>query len=209
LKVLVACEFSGIVRDAFIRQGFDALSCDLLSTESEMGPHVTSDVLEIIHEDDWDCMLAFPPCTYLCNSGVRWLYKDGKQLNGRDEKRWHEMKQAAKFFNALLNAPIPHIAIENPVQHSHAGLPDFTQSIQPWQFGHGEVKRTCLWLKNLPLLVPTNVVDGRTPRVHHEPPSADRWKKRSITYPGIAEAMATQWGSYLKEKENGSVFRLV
>lgn len=199
ISVLVACEFSGTVRDEFIRQGFDAYSCDLLPTESSFGPHYEMDITRILN-DDWDCMIAFPPCTYICNSGVRWLYKGGRADNGLDPDRWFQMGKAVSFFEMLLNAPIPHIAVENPVPHGHAGLPDFNQSVQPWMFGHGEVKRTCFWLKDLPELAPTNVVNGRTPRVHHEAPAIDRWKKRSITYPGIAEAMAQQWGNYLKEK---------
>jgi len=197
MRVLIGCEFSGIVRDAFIRQGFDAISCDLLPSESDFGPHIQGDILGIL-ADGWKAAVFFPPCTFLCNSGVRWLYKGGKQANGKDWDRWIDMEEGAKFFDALLNAPIPHVAVENPVQHGYAGLPEFTQSVQPWQFGHGEVKRTCLWLRNLPELRSTNIVNGRHPRVHRESPGADRWRKRSITYPGIAEAMALQWGNYLK-----------
>jgi len=187
MKVLVACEFSGVVRDAFSALGHDAWSCDLLPTDSP-GNHIRGDVIEFIG-DGWDLMIAHPPCTYLSNSGVRWLYEQ--------YGRWEKMREGAEFFKALLNAPIPRIAVENPVMHKYAveviGRRQ-DQTVQPWQFGHGETKRTCLWLKGLPHLVPTNVVDGREARVHMMPPSEDRWKLRSITYPGIAEAMASQWG---------------
>lgn len=199
LRVLIGCEFSGAVRDAFLRNGIKAMSCDLLPSDSDMGPHYEGDIAHILN-DGWDCAIFFPPCTYVCNSGVRWLYKHGRKENGIDPIRWMEMGKAVAFFRLLMDAPIPHIAIENPVPHGHADLPDFTQSVQPWQFGHGEVKRTCFWLKNLPKLRSTCIVYGRKPRVHHESPSEDRWKRRSITYPGIADAMAEQWGNYLKEK---------
>lgn len=193
-RVLVACEFSGIVRDAFAAVGCDAWSCDLLPTERP-GPHYQADALFVSRERPWDLLIAHPPCTYLCNSGVRWLY--GGKGKVQDPERWRLMHNATVFFRALLNAPIPRVAVENPVPHSHAGLPKFTQSIQPWQFGHGEVKRTCLWLRGLPPLVPANIVTGREPRVHHASPSADRWKERSRTYHGIAAAMAAQWAPLL------------
>jgi len=183
----VACEFSGTVRDAFIRAGHKAMSCDLLPTESP-GPHYEGDVFDIL-EDGWDLMVAHPPCTYLANSGVRWLYRDGK--------RWQELIEGAAFFRRLLEAPIPRIAIENPVIHRWARLivgRKPCQTLQPWQFGHGETKAVCLWLKGLPPLEPTNVVSGRTPRVHYASPGPDRWKERSRFYRGIAEAMADQWG---------------
>lgn len=181
MKVLVACEFSGTVRDAFIQHGHDAMSCDLLPTEKP-GPHHIGDVREILG-DGWDLMIAHPPCTHLAVSGARW-FKD-KQI---------EQREALQFVRILLDAPIPQIALENPVSviSSHVRKPD--QIIQPWQFGHGETKATCLWLKNLPPLAPTQVVDGREARVHRLPPSQDRWKLRSYTYPGIAAAMAEQWG---------------
>jgi hypothetical protein len=189
VKVLVACEFSGKVRDAFIANGHEAISCDLLPSESP-GPHIQGDVLDII-EEGWDLMIAHPPCTYLCNSGVSWLYKR--------EGRWEEMEKGAKFFKHLLQAPIPMIAIENPIMHKHAvkiiGRRQ-DQVIQPWQFGHGETKATCLWLKNLPTLLPAKIVSGREQRLHKLPPSKDRWKLRSETYQGIADAMALQWGSW-------------
>lgn len=199
LNILIGCEFSGIVRDEFIRRGFNAISCDLLPSESDFGPHIQDDLIAVMNRTRWDVLIAFPECTYMCNSGVRWLYKGGKAENGIDPQRWMKLGAASAFFHALLNANIRHIAIENPVPHKYAELPPFTQSIQPWQFGHGEVKRTCFWLKRLPKLEPTNTVLGRKPRVHFASPSPDRWRERSRTLPGIAEAMASQWGAYLKE----------
>ena len=184
MKVLIACEFSGIVRDAFAKLGHDVLSCDLLPTEKP-GKHYQGDVMEILNEK-WDLMIAHPPCTYLCNSGVRWLYSQ--------PGRWLKMEDARKFFMLLYTANIPKICVENPIPHRHAKLPSYTQIIQPYMFGHGETKATCLWLKNLPLLMPTNEVKGRKARVHYEPPGIDRWKNRSRTYTGIAKAMAEQWG---------------
>lgn len=181
MRVLVACEFSGTVRDAFIKRGHDAMSCDLLPTESP-GPHYTGDVLDIL-DDGWDLMIAHPPCTHLAVSGARWFYR-----------KQEEQREALEFVRLLLEAPIPRIALENPVSIISSRIRKPDQTIQPWQFGHGEVKRTCLWLKNLPLLVPTDVVDGREARVWRMGPSENRWKERSITYPGIAEAMADQWG---------------
>ena len=187
MRVLVACEFSGIVRDAFIAQGHDAVSCDLLPTDTS-GPHMQGDVLAIL-KDDWDMMIAFPPCTYIANSGVSWLY--------RKEGRWDLMRKGAMFFRRLLNANIPKICIENPIMHKYAveiiGRRQ-NQVIQPWMFGHGETKATCLWLKNLPKLEPTDIVEGREQRLHRLAPSPGRAKERSITYSGIAKAMAEQWG---------------
>lgn len=187
LKILVACEFSGVVRDAFIRRGHDAISCDLLPSDRP-GAHIQGDVLEVLN-DGWDMMIAHPPCTYLANSGVSWFYKD--------PDRWRELWHGAYFFKALLNAGIEKIAVENPIMHKYAvniiGRRQ-DQVIQPWMFGQGETKATCLWLKNLPLLKPTNIVEGREQRLHRLPPSQDRAKLRSITYPGVAEAMAEQWG---------------
>lgn len=179
--MLVACEFSGVVRDAFGSLGHEAVSCDLLPTERP-GPHVQDDVLALLQED-WDLMIAHPPCTHLAVSGARWFAD--KQV---------EQAAALEFVRVLLNAPIPRIALENPVSIISSRIRKPDQTIQPWQFGHGEVKRTCLWLKGLPLLVPTAVVDGREARVHREPPGPDRWKKRSRTFQGIADAMAKQWG---------------
>ena len=201
MKVLVACEYSGVVRDAFIDRGHDAVSCDLLPTE-KAGPHCEDDVLEYIrqsHGFGWDLMIAHPPCTYLSNSGVKHLYKGGNKANGIDVHRMASMVDAARFFKKLWDADIPRIAVENPIMHGYGkeliGTRQ-TQVIQPWQFGHGEIKATCLWLKNLPPLAPTNVVDGREARVHKLPPSADRWKLRSTTLTGIASAMAEQWGGF-------------
>lgn len=182
MRVLVACEYSGKVRDAFIAAGHDAVSCDLLQTDKP-GPHYQGDVRDIL-ENGWDLMVAHPPCTHLAVSGARW-FKD-KQA---------EQSDALDFVRLLLNAPIFRIALENPVSIISSRIRKPDQIIQPWQYGHGETKATCLWLKNLPALVPTNIVDGRDARIHKMPPSADRWKLRSETYQGIAEAMAKQWGS--------------
>lgn len=183
MKVLVACEYSGRVRDAFIRGGADAMSCDLLPTEVP-GPHYQGDVRDVL-DYPWDLMIAHPPCTDLSVSGAR--HFSAKRMDGRQQA-------GASFFMMLAKADIPRIAIENPVcvMSSLWRKPD--QIIQPWQFGHGETKATCLWLKGLPKLTPTNIVDGREPRIHKMPPSADRWKLRSETYQGIAQAMADQWG---------------
>lgn len=190
----MACEFSGIVRDAFIAAGHDAVSCDLLPSERP-GPHIQADIINVLmyDADRFDAMVAHPPCRLLCNSGVRWLY-GGKGVV-RDDERWAEMEEAARFFFLLLSAPIPRVAVENPIMHRHAGIEKPTQIIQPWQYGHPETKATGLWLRNLPALQPTDVVDGRTPRVHHASPGPDRWKERSRTLPGIAKAMAEQWGN--------------
>lgn len=189
-RMVVLCEFSGVVREAFAKLGWDAWSVDLLPTEIP-GQHIQGDALEVLGEG-WDLAICHPPCQYLANSGARWLYIDGD----RNEARWALMAYAAEFFNALLNAPINHIAVENPIQHKHARqliTTPYTQIIQPYMFGHGESKATCLWLKNLPKLQPTNQVEGRVGRVHHEAPSVDRWKNRSRTLQGIGDAMASQW----------------
>ena len=187
MKVLVACEFSGVVRDAFLEAGHDAVSCDLLPTESP-GPHVQGDVRPLLRKA-WDLVVAHPPCTYLANSGVRWLYAGGGM------ERHQRMMDAASFFEeCLYEANAPRVAVENPVIHKHAKLPKWTQTLQPWQFGHGEVKRVCLWLRGLPPLEPTDIVEGREARVHRMPPSPDRAKERSRFFPGIARAMAAQWG---------------
>jgi len=182
MKVLVACEFSGVVRDAFIARGHDAWSCDLLATESP-GPHYETDVLNVLNAG-WDLMIAHPPCTHLAVSGARW-FKD-KQV---------EQAAALDFVRVLLNAPVDRIALENPISVISSRIRKPDQIVQPWQFGHGETKATCLWLKNLPKLTPTHIVSGREARVHKLPPSADRWKLRSVTYKGLAEAMADQWGT--------------
>ena len=184
MNVLVACEFSGVVRDAFRRRGHNAWSCDLLPCERGSAHHIQCDVLSALG-DGWDMMIAHPPCTHLCVSGARW-FKDKVQ----------EQADAIRFVEMLWDAPIPHICIENPVgvlpRLSNIGKA--TQYIQPWQYGHGETKKTGLWLKGLPKLTPTNVVDGREGRIWRLPPGPDRWKLRSITFQGIADAMAEQWG---------------
>ena len=181
MRVLIACEFSGTVRNAFIAKGHNAVSCDLLPTEKP-GPHIQGDVLAVL-EDGWDLMIAHPPCTHLAVSGARW-FKD-KQV----EQAW-----ALEFVDALFTAPIERIALENPISIISSRIRKPDQIIQPWQFGHGETKATCLWLKNLPKLTPTNIVEGREAKIHRMPPSANRWKLRSMTYQGIADAMADQWG---------------
>lgn len=197
MKVLIACEFSGIVRDAFAARGHDAWSCDLLPTETESNRHIRGDVREILHYG-WDLlMVAHPPCTRLCNSGVRWLSKPPPGRTVDDMHR--ELRDGAALFSDCWNAPIERICVENPVMHKHAkalivNYREFSQSIQPWQFGHGEVKRTCFWLKNLPPLKPTNIVEGRTAKVHRMSPGPNRQKERSRFFTGIAQAMAEQWG---------------
>lgn len=183
MNILVACEYSGKVRDAFIAAGHKATSCDLLPSDAP-GPHYQGDVFDIIN-DGWDMLIAFPPCTDLCASGARWFKE--KRKDGRQQR-------AIKFARDLMYAPIYRIAIENPIGVLSTEIRKPDQIIQPWQFGHGETKATCLWLKNLPKLTPTNIVEGREARVHMMPPGPDRWKKRSETYSGIAVAMAQQWG---------------
>lgn len=203
LRVLIACEFSGTVRRAFADRGHDAWSCDLLPAEDRSNKHIVGDARDILN-DGWDLlMVAHPPCTRLCNSGVRWLSSPppGRTL----EEMWAELDDAADLFSAFWNAPIERICIENPVMHRHAkarirNFEDFAQTVQPWQFGHGETKRTCFWLKNLPPLQPTNVVDGREQRVHRMSPGPDRWKERSRFFPGIAAAMADQWGGLVESE---------
>jgi site-specific DNA-cytosine methylase len=181
MRILIACEYSGRVRDAFRAMGHDAWSCDLLDTEVQ-GAHYRCSVFDVLPEG-WDMLIAFPPCTNLCVSGARW-FKDKQP----------EQQEAIKFFMALAGAPVERIAIENPIgiMSTHYRKPD--QIIQPWQFGHGETKATCLWLKGLPRLTPTNIVEGREARVHRMPPGENRWKERSRTFQGIADAMAAQWG---------------
>lgn len=182
MRILIACEFSGVVRRAFRNKGHDAYSCDLLDSEDNSPYHIRCDVLSII-DDGWDMMIAHPPCTHLAVSGARW-FKD----------KVEEQREAVNFFYAFVLNKIEKVCIENPVgiMSSIYRKPD--QIIQPWQFGHGETKATCLWLKGLPKLVPTNIVEGREARIHKMPPSKDRWKERSRTYEGIANAMANQWG---------------
>ena len=182
MRVLVACEYSGRVRKAFRARGHDAWSCDLLESEDNSPFHLQGDVLPLLTQG-WDLMIAHPPCTHLAVSGARW-FKDKQE----------EQAAALDFFRKLLDAPIPRVAIENPVSivSSRIRKPDFT--IQPWQFGHGEVKRTCFWTRSLPPLVPTNIVEGREAKVHKMSPGPNRWKERSRTYQGVADAMAAQWG---------------
>ena len=180
-RVLVACEFSGTVRDAFAATGWDAWSCDLLPSERP-GKHFHGDVREVLGAG-WDMMIAHPPCTHLAVSGARWF-----------REKAHEQADALDFVRLLLGAPIPRIALENPVSVISSKIRKPAQVIQPWQYGHGETKATCLWLKGLPKLRPTNIVEGREARVHRMPPGPDRWKERSRTFQGVADAMAKQWG---------------
>ena len=190
MRVLVACEYSGRVRDAFLRRGHEAMSCDLLPTEVP-GPHYEGPVEDVLH-DGWDLMIAHPPCTHLAVSGSRHFPRkvaDGSQ------------KAALSFVRLLMRAPIDRWCIENPVSVISSAIRPPDQIIQPWEFGHGEVKATCLWLKNLPRLKATNCVEGREERVHLMPPGPDRWKERSRTFEGVAEAMGEQWGG----RELGSV----
>lgn len=195
MKVLVACEYSGVVRDAFRAKGHDAMSCDLLPTDST-GPHYQGDIFDIV-DNGWDLMIAHPPCTYLTNSANSHLVTDGE--------RWKQLVDGACFFRELLNVPIPKICVENPIMNGYAKKivgQSQAQVIQPWMFGHKEQKATCLWLKGLPLLEETDNVkdemmklpDKERQRLHYLPPSTDRWKIRSTTYQGIADAMASQWG---------------
>lgn len=203
-RVLVACEFSGTVRDAFLAAGFDAWSCDLLPAERGSNRHIVGDVRDLLGLG-WELLIvAHPPCTRLCNSGVRWLTRAPP---GRDlADMWRELDEAAELFSDCWTAPIPHVAVENPIMHHHAkaritAYAPPTQTVQPWQFGHGETKRTCLWLRDLPPLTPTDVVAGRVARVHRMPQTAQRWRERSRFFPGIAAAMADQWGGVLRQDE--------
>lgn len=201
LKVLIACEFSGIVRDAFRKLGHEAWSCDLLGPDElpdefqkQAYPnyHLEGDIRELIDVFgwQWDLMIAHPPCTHLAVSGARW-FKD----------KLPEQRESLEFVRWLMARPIPHIAIENPVSIISSRIRKPDQIIQPWQFGHGETKATCLWLKNLPPLVPTRIVNGREPKVHRMAPSPTRWLERSRTYAGIAEAMASQWGDFVEREK--------
>ena len=191
MRVLIACEFSGIVRRAFRARGHEAWSCDLLPADDRSDFHIQGDARDILN-DGWDLlMVAHPPCTRLCNSGVRWL---------AERNLWADLREAAALFSAFWNAPIERVCVENPVMHGHAkklivNYQEPAQTVQPWQFGHGETKRTCFWLRNLPKLKPTQIVDGREQRVHRMPPGPNRWRERSRFFPGIADAMADQWGA--------------
>jgi len=196
MRVLVACEYSGRVRDAFIALGHDAMSCDILPSDAP-GPHYQGDVRDVL-DDGWDLMIAHPPCTYLCSSGLHW----NNRVSGRDE----QTREALDFVKLLLSAPIRHIALENPIGCISTNVRKPDQTIQPWQFGHDASKATCLWLKDLPLLTPTTTIEPRLVNGNKRwgnqtdsgqnklSPSADRWKLRSTTYQGIADAMASQWG---------------
>lgn len=188
MRVLVACEYSGRVREAFRARGHDAWSCDLLEAEDGSPFHYQADVFLVLNQTkQWDLLVAHPPCTHLSVSGAK--HFEAKRADGRQQ-------EAIDFFLRIAGMPIPRIAIENPVCIMSSVWREPDQIIQPWQFGHGETKATCLWLKGLPPLKPTNIVAGREPRVHMMPPGPDRWKERSRTFEGIAEAMAAQWSNY-------------
>jgi len=188
MNVLIACEYSATVRDAFRSKGHNAWSCDILPSEGDRRWHHEGDVIEFLNHThmNWDLMIAHPPCTDLAVSGARHFAE--KIADGRQQR-------ALEFVQALLHAPIPRIALENPISVISSKIRKPDQIIQPWQFGHGETKATCLWLKGLPKLVPTNIVEGRSDRIHKMPPGPNRWKERSRTYQGIADAMAEQWGN--------------
>jgi hypothetical protein len=209
MKILVACEYSGVVREAFRQRGHDAWSCDILPAEDGSKFHFQEDCLKLLNRT-WDLLIGHPPCTYLCNSGVKHLWKDAKRpypgavltFDTANLVRWNLMEDAQQFFLKLWTAPIKKIALENPVPHGHAVLPPYTQTIQPYQFGHMETKRTCLWLTNLPPLQDTNNVKAATmalpyaqrAKIHYASPGKNRSSERSRTYQGIADAMASQWG---------------
>ena len=193
MRVLIACEFSGVVTNAFRLKGHEAWSCDILPTDSNPDWHIQGDVLKQL-DKNWDMMIAHPPCTYLCNSGVSWLHKD--------ESRWIELEKASEFFKTLLEYDIPKICVENPIPHKYGKLPKYSQIVQPYEYGHPERKATCLWLKNLPKLKPTNNVKDemlKLPKTQQQRkfyvPIKDRAKNRSITFEGIAKAMVEQWGN--------------
>ena len=193
MRVLIACEFSGVVTNAFRLKGHEAWSCDILPTDSNPDWHIQGDVLKQL-DKNWDMMIAHPPCTYLCNSGVSWLHKD--------ESRWIELEKASEFFKTLLEYDIPKICVENPIPHKYGKLPKYSQIVQPYEYGHPERKATCLWLKNLPKLKPTNNVKDemlKLPKTQQQRtfyvPIKDRAKNRSITFEGIAQAMVEQWGN--------------
>lgn len=187
MKVLIACEYSGTVRDSFKALGHDAMSCDLLPTEKP-GNHYEGNIFDVLYKG-WDLFIAHPPCTHLAVSGARHFAV--KKASGVQD-------EALDFVRTLLDAPIKHIALENPVSIISTRIRKPEQIIQPWMFGHGETKATCLWLKNLPPLMPTDIVEGREARIHKMAPSPDRWKERSRTFPGIAKAMASQWSTYIE-----------
>ena len=198
-RVLIACEYSGVERDAFIAAGHDAMSCDILPTDTP-GPHYQGDIRDLLGER-WDLVIAHPPCTYLSNSGVRWLHTD--------PSRWAKLDDGAEFFALMFDFDTPRLCVENPIQHRYAierhGKGKPTQTVQPWQFGHPETKRTGYWLRGLPKLVETDNVKAQfdalpvreRARIHYASPGPDRWKLRSTSYSGIAQAMADQWGPLL------------
>jgi hypothetical protein len=215
VRILIACETSGASRRAFAELGHDVTSVDVLPSDDYVDcawqtfgrgrmRHEIADVRPYLAQP-WDLVLAHPPCTYLANSGVRWLYQGGKanaDASNLDHDRWDAMTDGVDLFAACYGANAPRVAVENPIMHGHAraylasrGVDGPTQIIQPWQFGHGETKATGLWLRGLPALAPTDIVDGRVARIHRLPPTADRWKLRSKTFDGIARAMAAQWGN--------------
>lgn len=222
MRVLVACERSGVIRRAFRALGHDAWSCDLEPPDDGSPYHIMEDAIKAAYGPPpfnslhgfaawskgkfvtWDLLIGHPECTYLANSGAKHLYADMKAENGPNPDRWARMGAAAAFFLALWNAPVERIALENPIMLGHPrrlfGISDPTQIIQPFQYGHGETKATCLWLKNLPPLVPTNIVEGREQRVFRMAPGPNRKRDRSRTYEGIAEAMAGQWGSLTEQQ---------
>ena len=195
MKALIACEESQTVCKAFRSKGIEAYSCDLQDCSGGHPEwHIKGDAIAEAYSGKYDMMIAHPPCTFITNSGVRWLYnKDGS----KNADRWQNLLWARRFFIDLLNAPIKHKGIENPIPHKHASLPKYTQLIQPWQFGHGETKATCLWLVNLPELQPTDIVSGREQKIWRMPPGPERTKLRSKTYEGIALAMADQWSKLI------------
>ena len=190
MRVLIGCEYSGTVRDAFIKAGHDAMSCDLLPTEKP-GPHYQGSIFDVI-DDGWDLGIFHPPCTHLAVSGAR--HFEAKRADGRQQ-------EALEFVRRLMYCNIPMWALENPISIISSVIRKPDQIIQPWMFGHGETKATCLWLKGLAPLEPTNIVSGRADRIHKMPPSPDRWKERSRTYQGIADAMASQWGNPLVNRD--------
>ena len=199
MAILVACEYSGRIRDALLDEGLHAVSCDLLPSESDRGIHFQEDVVDVLNGGvEWDMVIAHPPCTYLSNSGVRWRV---------EREEWDQVKEAAEFFKMFLDANVPYVAVENPVMHKYGReyigrKPDFT--VQPWQFGDPFKKRTCFWTKNLPPLQPTSdmTADQAEAAVHKAPPSKDRWKDRSRTYPNLAKAIAKQWGNVIRGRVN-------
>jgi len=182
MRVLVGCEFSGVVRDAFRRRGHDAWSCDIIPDDNNSEFHIIDDVRKHLY-DNWDLGIFFPPCTHICVSGARWF-----------KQKTVEQESALDFVSRIMVAPIPRIVIENPIGIISTRIRKPDQIVQPWQFGHGETKSTCLWLKNVPKLDPTDIVDGREQRIHKMPPGKNRGMERSRTYHGIARAMAEQWG---------------